>query len=106
MYWQDLIRKLLTVDPLQRLTASQAADHDWLKIEENNLSSNDLMSSVWRLQVFNAKKKFRGIIRTVRTSATVRFYPSLGLKPNIPYASESGLRAVRRFEQGFGGGGI
>lgn len=35
---QDLIRKMLTVDPSMRLSAEQALAHPWLKLEENKLS--------------------------------------------------------------------
>lgn len=70
IYWQKLIRKLLSANPSERPTASQVASDDWLELEGNALSLNDLTSSLRDLETFNVKKKFRGIIRTVRASAS------------------------------------
>ena len=44
---QDLIQKLLVVDPSKRLTAEQALRHEWIvDISESDLSSNDLSDSI------------------------------------------------------------
>ena len=44
---QDLIQKLLVVDPSERLTAEQALRHEWIvDISKSDLSSNDLSDSI------------------------------------------------------------
>ena len=47
MQVQDLIQKLLVVDPSERWTAEQALRHEWIvDISESDLSSNDLSDGV------------------------------------------------------------
>lgn len=62
---QDLIRKLLTVDPDARITASEACEHPWLTTARPKLSSNNLSAGLELLKIFNAKRKFRVAIKSV-----------------------------------------
>lgn len=51
---QDLVRKLLTVDRKERLTAAQALAHPWMIPAD----ANDMLNN-------KARRKFRGAIKTV-----------------------------------------
>lgn len=63
---QDLIRRLLTVDPRQRLTASKAVNHPWLLSKDNDLLNNNLKVNLEQLRLFNARRKLRAAIKSVR----------------------------------------
>ncbi|CAM9927823.1 unnamed protein product [Pylaiella littoralis] len=63
---KDLIRKLLTVDPTRRLTAAEACEHPWLSTARGNLAKHDLGAGLEKLKIFNAKRKLRAAIRSVR----------------------------------------
>ena len=63
---QDLVSKLLTVDPEARITASEACMHPWLSTEMPQLSNNNLSAGLENLKVFNALRKLRAAIKTVR----------------------------------------
>lgn len=63
---QDLIRKLLTVDPKRRLTAAEACEHPWLSTARGNLTKHDLGAGLEKLKIFNATRKLRAAIRSVR----------------------------------------
>ncbi|CAN0349053.1 unnamed protein product, partial [Hapterophycus canaliculatus] len=63
---QDLIRKLLLVDPARRITATQAAEHPWLETAGQDLAGRNLGRNLEQLRIFNATRKLRAAIRTVR----------------------------------------
>lgn len=63
---QDLIRKLLLVDSSKRMTATQAADHPWLLATGQDLAQRNLGKNLEQLRIFNATRKLRAAIRTVR----------------------------------------
>lgn len=63
---QDLIRKLLTVDPKRRITAAEACEHPWLSTARGNLTQHDLGAGLEKLKIFNATRKLRAAIRSVR----------------------------------------
>ncbi|KAG5186252.1 putative calcium/calmodulin-dependent protein kinase [Tribonema minus] len=65
---KDLIRGCLNVDAEKRLTAAQAMEHPWLAVSDDCLGGNCLDKSLERLQLFNARRKLRGAIRTVMTA--------------------------------------
>lgn len=66
---QDLIRKLLTVDPKRRITAAEACEHPWLSTARGNLTQHDLGAGLEKLKIFNATRKLRAAIRSVRIRA-------------------------------------
>lgn len=63
---QDMISKLLIVDQAQRLTARQALQHPWFEAADGTLAGRDLRDNLQELQVFNAKRKMRAAIQSVR----------------------------------------
>lgn len=62
---QDLIRRLLTVDPKRRLTAAQAVTHPWLLSKDADLLNHNLGVNLEQLKLFNARRKLRAAIKSV-----------------------------------------
>lgn len=71
---KDLIRKLLTVDPDQRITAEEALNHPWVKVEEEKPST---------LKTVVTRMTQRKSIRMLDTSLNKL---SENLYPNIDYS--------------------
>lgn len=59
---KDLVKRLLQVDPKKRLTAAQCLEHDWVKQEA---SDTKLQFVNENLKSYNARRRFRGVIRAV-----------------------------------------
>lgn len=72
---QDLIRKLLTVDPARRLTASEAIKHPWLATKGEDLATNNLEVGLKQLRIFNATSKLRAAIHSVSDARRLMAYP-------------------------------
>jgi len=83
VYWasvsgeaKDLISKLLTVDPRQRITAQQVLDHPWIRRADDELAQRDLHSNLAALKRYNAKRKFqaagKALIAARRLSLAMR----------------------------------
>lgn len=66
---QDLIRKLLLVDPGRRMNAAQAMEHPWLCTTGPSFAHNNLGKNLEQLRIFNATRKLRAAIRTVSERA-------------------------------------
>lgn len=56
---KDLVRRLLVLDPDERMSASEAVRHPWLKMARDRLSMVNLQSTSQRLKTFNARMKLR-----------------------------------------------
>ncbi|CAM9621592.1 unnamed protein product, partial [Hapterophycus canaliculatus] len=70
---KDLISKLLTVNPDERITASEACEHRWLSTAARpSLSNNNLSAGLEQLKLFNAVRKLRCAIKTVRDTERTR----------------------------------
>lgn len=63
---QDLIRRLLLVDPARRMTATQAMEHPWLLTTGQALAHHNLGKNLEQLRIFNATRKLRAAIKSVR----------------------------------------
>eukprot|EP00940_MAST-03C_sp_MAST-3C-sp2_P003247 g3247.t1 len=64
----DLVKKLLTVDPLCRITAEDALNHKWMRIERRSLSSKHKSGSVNNLKKYVSKRRWRRAGNAVRAS--------------------------------------
>eukprot|EP00903_Cladosiphon_okamuranus_P008290 g7977.t1 len=69
---KDLIAKMLTVDPTKRLTAAQALEHPYLKIDAAGLEENNMEENLGRMKLFNARRKFKSAIQTVIVADRLR----------------------------------
>ena len=75
-YWKNvsvqakqLITNLLTVDPDERLRASESLVSLWCMERDVNLSNRDLSGSIRELNKFNARRKFRSAVHAVQLAA-------------------------------------
>lgn len=62
---KDLIARMLTVDPAERITADQALQHPWVTSEDDELSESQLGGSLQRMRMFNARRKFKSAINSI-----------------------------------------
>lgn len=72
---QDFISNLLLVDTTKRLTAEQAKSHPWLLASAESLEAHDLCDNLQTFKVFNAKRKLRAAMKTVRHPPPTAPYP-------------------------------
>ena len=54
---QDLIKKLLTVNPKKRITAAQAITHPWLFIEDADLVTHNVGANLEQPKLSNVQRK-------------------------------------------------
>lgn len=54
------------MDPAKRMTATQAAEHPWLLTTGASLAGHNLGKNLDQLRIFNATRKLRGAIQSVR----------------------------------------
>ncbi len=64
---KDLIRALLTVDQNDRLTATQALAHPWIRADDEFLLEKELTDNLEELRQFNAARKLKAGVHVVRT---------------------------------------
>ena len=69
MQSKQLITNLLTVDPDERLNASESLSAPWCKESDEQLSSRDLSGSIRELERFNARRAFRSAVKAVTVAA-------------------------------------
>ncbi|CAN0385268.1 unnamed protein product, partial [Scytosiphon promiscuus] len=62
---KDLIARMLTVNPAERITAAQALNHPWVTSGDDELATSELGESLQRMRVFNARRKFKAAIETI-----------------------------------------
>jgi serine/threonine protein kinase len=62
---KDLVRKLLIMNPDERITANDAVRHKWLKASRDRLSMITLQGTSQRLKTFNARMKLRSAMIAV-----------------------------------------
>jgi calcium/calmodulin-dependent protein kinase I len=63
---KSFIRSLLLAESTQRLTATQALEHRWIRDRDELLRQNSLVENLEELRKYNAMRKFRGGIHAVR----------------------------------------
>jgi serine/threonine protein kinase len=64
---KDLIRKLLQLDPKQRLTVAQVLAHPWFEANAAILSGRMLTMGLSEMRKFMAKRKLRAGIKAIMT---------------------------------------
>lgn len=74
---KDLIVKMLTLDPNQRITARQAMRHPWFLQATTSLMSINLDKSLKQFRTWNAKRKLQGAVNAVKLTNRLKKF-SLG----------------------------
>ncbi|CAM9183967.1 unnamed protein product, partial [Ectocarpus fasciculatus] len=71
-YWKhisedakDLIRRMLVVNPDQRITVDEALSHAWMQRATEELTSRNLNDNLKALKSFNGKRKLRAAVKAV-----------------------------------------
>mmetsp|Transcript_2511 Transcript_2511/g.3695 ORF Transcript_2511/g.3695 Transcript_2511/m.3695 type:complete len:354 (-) Transcript_2511:86-1147(-) len=64
---KDLVKRMLTVDQMKRITAKEALDHPWFVGNRHrpDLINRNLTTNLNHLRMFNARRKFQGAVRSV-----------------------------------------
>mmetsp|Transcript_26053 Transcript_26053/g.43400 ORF Transcript_26053/g.43400 Transcript_26053/m.43400 type:complete len:353 (+) Transcript_26053:183-1241(+) len=66
---KDLVRKLLMVDPKERLTAAQILEHEWMVSVSSSAPIAHFQNN---LKAYNAKRRFRGAIHAIQLTSLMK----------------------------------
>ena len=59
---KDLVRQMLRIDPLERITVDEALRHPWISDRERYASKVHLPDTVDELRKFNSRRKLKGAV--------------------------------------------
>ncbi|CAM9277791.1 unnamed protein product [Ascophyllum nodosum] len=62
---KELIQRLLTLDKVKRITATDALKHPWIVGDASELERHDLRNNMDQFRLFNARRKFKSAISSV-----------------------------------------
>lgn len=97
-YWKkvslpakQLISQLLTVNRKNRMTATEACEHSWIKqLPDEALAATDLTGTIRELKKFRAREKLRAAMGAVRWAATANFW----MGGNISFSQHTSTRSA------------
>lgn len=72
---KDLIRKMLIVNPEERITASQALRHEWIS-KGDGIPSLHRQTTFVRLTAFNGRRKLKGVVLGLIARKRLTFTPN------------------------------
>lgn len=66
---KDLVKKMLTVEPSERITVQEALNHPWIKEREKYAPKRHLSETIDELRKYNSRRKLKGIILAALSSS-------------------------------------
>ncbi|CAG0880050.1 unnamed protein product [Darwinula stevensoni] len=77
---KDLVRQMIQVDSVERITAEEALNHRWIRERERCAPRIHLSETVDRMRAFNSRRKLKGAVLAAVSSP--RWHQEIGLHPN------------------------
>ncbi|KAE8882913.1 hypothetical protein PF005_g4296 [Phytophthora fragariae] len=91
---KDLISKMLVLKPTERWTARQLLEHPW--IAGDAAKDVQLSTALQELRKFNARRKFRAAVSTVKATISLTKALTLGSSPRSSKDSDDGDKGSAR----------
>ena len=79
VYWgsisapaQDLVRRLIVVNPAKRLTAEQIMSHPWIALDNAQIPNAHLTATMEKMKKFVARRRLKKAIEAVRLTVRMK----------------------------------